>query len=251
MRERQQPVPSLLLRVGGISALAAGVLFFLTVAYAFGVMPDFGFTQEMFDNRALLLTWVADHAGLYRGLWLLYFASQLFLLPVPLALYALTGQDAARGFGIAAPCAVAGGAAVVMAMVGLIVIYTTSAPVAQAFVEAAPSSPEQAGVLLLGDLFADVGKELRLFSELLLGVWLGGTGALLLLRARSVAGWAMLGIGGCTLLVAILKIFDPRNPLEDFLGLLLAGCYVVIGIRLLRSGARNASRTAVKSATIF
>lgn len=99
-----------------------------------------------------------------------------------------------------------------MAMVGLIVIYTTSAPVAQAFVEAAPSSPEQAGVLLLGDLFANVGKELRVFSELLLGAWLGGTGALLLLRARSVGGWAMLGIGGCTLLVAILKIFDPRNP---------------------------------------
>ena len=68
MRDRQQPVPSLLLRVGGTSALAAGVLFFLTVAYAFGVMPGFGFTQEMFDNRALLLTWVADHAGLYRGL---------------------------------------------------------------------------------------------------------------------------------------------------------------------------------------
>ena len=111
MRDRQQPVPSLLLRVGGTSALAAGVLFFLTVAYAFGVMPGFGFTQEMSDNRALLLTWVADHAGLYRGLWLLYFASQLFLLPVPLALDALTGQDAGRGFGIAAPCALAGGAA--------------------------------------------------------------------------------------------------------------------------------------------
>jgi hypothetical protein len=28
----------------------------------------------------------------------------------------------------------------------------------------------------------------------------------------AVAGWARLGIGGCTLLVAILKIFDPRNP---------------------------------------
>ena len=82
--------------------------------------------------------------------------------------------------------------------VGLIVIYTTSAPVAQAFVEAAPSSPEQAGVLLLGDLFANVGKELRVFSELLLGAWLGGTGALLLLRARSraVRGW-VLGVARC------------------------------------------------------
>ena len=238
---RRQSGPSLLLRVGGISALVAGALFFLTVVYAFGVMAGFGFTQEMFDHRALLLPWVADHAGLYRGLWLLYFASQLFLLPVPLALYTLTRHHDGRGSGIAAPCAVAGGAAVVMAMVGLVVIYTTSAPVAHAFVEAAPTSSEQADVLLLGNLFADVGKELRLFSELLLGVWLGGTGAVLLRQSRSILGWAMVGIGGCTLLVAILKILDPRNPLEDFLGLFLAGCYVMIGFRLLRSGARGES----------
>jgi hypothetical protein len=46
----------------------------------------------------------------------------------------------------------------------------------------------------------------------------------------------MAGIGGCTLLVAILKISDPRNPLEDFLGLFLAVCYAVIGVGLLRSG---------------
>jgi hypothetical protein len=106
-----------------------------------------------------------------------------------------------------------------MAMVGLVVIYATSPPVARAFVEASPSSPEQAGALLLGDLFADVGKELRLFSELLLGAWLGGTGAALLLGSRSgAAGWVLAGIGACTLCVAVLKILDPLNPLEDFLG---------------------------------
>ena len=125
-----------------MSALVAGALFFATVVYAFGIMPGFGFTQEMFDDRALLLPWVADHPGLYCGLWLLYFASQVFLLPVPLALYALVRRDDdCRASGIAAACAVAGVAAVVMAMVGLVVIYTTSAPVARAFVEAAPSSP--------------------------------------------------------------------------------------------------------------
>ena len=79
MNERRQPDPSLLLRVGGISALVAGALFFSTVVYAFVIMAGFGFTQEMFDDRALLLPWVADHASLYRGLWLVYFASQLFL----------------------------------------------------------------------------------------------------------------------------------------------------------------------------
>jgi len=235
MRERRQPDPSLLLRVGGISALVAGALFFSTVVYAFVIMAGFGFTQEMFDDRALLLPWVAVHADLYRGLWLLYFASQVFLLPVPLALYILVRHDG-PGAGIAAPCAVAGGAAVVMAMVGLVVIYATFAPVARAFVETSSSSPERASVLLLGDLFADVGKEVRLFSELLLGVWLGGTGAALLLRGTrsDAAGWAILIISGCTLCVAILKILDPLNPLEDFLGLLLAGGYVLIGVRLLR-----------------
>ena len=235
MRDRHQADPSLLLRVGGISALVAGALFFSTVVYALGVMSGFGFTQEMFDDRTLLLPWVADHVGLYRGLWLLYFASQVFLLPVPLALYALVRRDDGRGDGIAAPCAVAGVAAVVMAIVGLVVIYATFAPIARAFVETSSSSPDQANVLLLGDLFADVGKEVRLFSELLLGVWLGGTGAALLRGKRSdAAGWAILIIGGCTLCVAVLKILDPLNPLEDFLGLLLAGGYVVIGVRLLR-----------------
>jgi uncharacterized protein DUF4386 len=235
MRERRQPDPSLVLRVGGISALVAGGLFFATVVYAFGVMSGFGFTQEMFDDRVLLVPWVADHACLYRGLWLLYFASQVFLLPVPLALYALVRRDDGRRSGLAAPFALAGIAAVVMAMVGLVVIYATSAPIARAFVETSSSSPERASVLLLGDLFADVGKEIRLFSELLLGVWLGGTGAALLCGTRSDAvGWSMLIIGGCTLCVAVLKILDPLNPLEDFLGLLLAGGYVVIGVRLLR-----------------
>ena len=235
MREQRQPDPSLLLRIGGMSALVAGALFFATVVYAFGIIPGFGFTQEMFDDRALLLPWVADHPGLYRGLWLLYFASQVFLLPVPLALYALVRRDDGRGDGIAAPCAVAGVAAVVMAMVGLVVIYATFAPVARAFVETSSSSPERASVLLLGDLFADVSKEVRLFSELLLGVWLGGMGAALLRGKRSdAAGWAILIIGGCTLCVAVLKILDPLNPLEDFLGLLLAGGYVVIGVRLFR-----------------
>ena len=68
------------------------------------------------------------------------------------------------------------------------------------------------------------------------------------LRAASVtSNAAMLGIGTCTLVVANLKILDPLNPLEDFLGLFLAAGYVVIGVRLVRSGARVAPRrTAAK-----
>jgi hypothetical protein len=229
---------SVLFRVGGISAILAGVLFFLSVIYVFGFMPIFGFSQEMFDDRRLLLPWVADHTNIYGGLWLLYFASQMFLLPVPLALYTLTRHLGGWGGGVAAPCAVAGTTAVAMAMVGLIVLYTTSPLVAQAYVgytDAGPSGLDKDSVLLLGDLFADVGKEIRLFSEVLLGVWLGGTGAILVQQTRSsVVSWATLGIGGYTLCVAILKILDPLNPLEDTLGLLLAVGYVGVGTRLLR-----------------
>ena len=43
----QQPTAiSVLLRLGGISAILAGGLFFLTVIYAFGFMSSLGFTQE-------------------------------------------------------------------------------------------------------------------------------------------------------------------------------------------------------------
>ncbi len=233
---------SVLLRVGGISAILAGVLFFLTVIYAFGFMPSVGFTQEMFDDRRLLLPWVADHTNVYSGLWLLYFASQVFLLPVPLALYTLIRHFGGWVSGVAAPCAVAGTTAVTMAMLGLIVIYTTSPLVAHAYVDAAPSSLDKDSVLLLGDLFADVGKEIRLFSEVLLGVWLSGTGATLVHQTRSsVVSWATLGIGGYALCVAILKILDPMNPLEDTLGLLLAMGYVGVGTQLWRRSGRVAA----------
>jgi hypothetical protein len=239
---QQRTAISVLLRVGGISAILAGVLFFLTVIYALGFMSSVGFTQEMFDDRRLLLPWVADHTKVYSGLWLLYFASQMFLLPVPLALYTLTRHFGGWGSGVAAPCAVAGTTAVTMAMVGLIVIYTTSPLVAHAYVDASPSSLDKDSVLLLGDLFADVGKEIRLFSEVLLGVWLSGTGAMLVHQTRSsVVSWATLGIGGYALCVAILKILDPMNPLEDTLGLLLAMGYVGIGTQLLRSSGRVAA----------
>jgi hypothetical protein len=245
----QQPTAiSVLLRVGGISAILAGGLFFLTVIYAFGFMSSLGFTQEMFDDRRLLLPWVADHTNVYSGLWLLYFASQMFLLPVPLALYTLTRHFGGWGSGVAGPCAVVGTTAVAMAMVGLIVIYTTSPLVAYAYVgyaDAAPSSLDKDSVLLLGDLFADVGKEIRLFSEVLLGIWLGGTGAMLVHQRRSsVVSWATLGIGGYTVCVAILKILDPMNPLEDTLGLVLAMGYVGVGTQLLRRSGRLAARSS-------
>jgi hypothetical protein len=80
---------------------------------------------------------------------------------------------------------------------------------------------------------------------MLLGIWLGGTGAMLVHQTRSsVVSWATLGIGGYTLCVAILKIRDPMNPLEDTLGLLLAMGYIGVGTQLLRRSRRLAARSS-------
>ena len=80
---------------------------------------------------------------------------------------------------------------------------------------------------------------------MLLGIWLGGTGAMLVHQRRSsVVSWATLGIGGYTLCVAILKILDPMNPLEDTLGLVLAMGYVGVGTQLLRRSGRLAARSS-------
>lgn len=159
-----------------------------------------------------------------------------------------------RGSGLAAPCAVAGVAAVVLSMVGLIVIYATSGARGAPWWKRPRIRPGRPACSCSATSSPTSARRYACFSELLLGVWLGGTGGVLhRRRVRSgAAGWAMLGVGGCTLCVAILKILDPHDPPEDFPRLYLTGAYVIVGVRLLRSGARIwASRTPVESATTY
>ena len=223
---------STITRWSGMAAIGSGLAFGATIAYLFGVLPRAGFTFAMLDDRASLLPWLAQHARLYGGLWLLYFISQALLLPLPGALVAAYANTNTRGSGVIAICAKLGYAAILLAIVGLVLVYTTSPLVASAYIR---TPGDSAAILLLGDLFADTGKEIRLFSEVLLGLWLLGTAATLLQRSRSVlAPWAMLAIGAYTEIVAVIKISDPLTPLEDTLGLFLALVYGAIGAMLVQ-----------------
>jgi hypothetical protein len=214
-------------------SILAGITFFLTVTYLFTVLASAGLDLEMFDDAKRLLPWVAMHSGLYQGMWLLYFGSQICLLPVPQMTkrwIALKRGAPSRSAEIASSF---GLASVMIACVGLIVIHASAPIVARAF------TTDQNTALLLHDLFADTGKALRLFSEVLLGLWLTG----LAWASRSTPQHAggplwLLGVlaaaGVYTLVVAGIKILDPFNGLEDSLAFVLALVYIALGVQLWR-----------------
>jgi hypothetical protein len=88
-------------------------------------------------------------------------------------------------------------------------------------------------------LFADTGKALRLFSEVLLGLWLTGVAWASRSTAEHAGGprWLLvvLAVAGVyTLAVAGIKILDPFNGLEDSLAFLLALVYIALGVQLWR-----------------
>ncbi len=213
-------------RIAGWLSLGAGGLFFLTVAYLFGVMTATGWTIAMFDAPVDLLVWINGHQRVYQGLWVLYFLSQVLLLAVPVLLSS----------GPARATAVFGTAAVVLAMVGLVVIFAVSPVLAQAYHEATTteSGSSAASVLVLHDVMADVGKNIRLFSELLLGAWLVLLGRQLRRDLRQRRWWGLVALGCWTVAVAAIKLIVPTTGLEDWLGFLLGGGYVAMGVGLLR-----------------
>lgn len=219
------------LRTAGKLSLGAGLVFLLTVTYLFTVLPATGWNIDMFDAPDQLLPWIYLNSGAYQLLWLLYFGSQALLLPVPRLLERLGGRAAGT----------AGTAAVVIAMVGLVILFACSPVLARGFHRAVESglSGTQQTVLVLHDLFADTGKDLRLFSELLLAFWLV---AVSLRLKRSTGGrrwWLLTAIGGWTFAVVGVKLFLPEMELEDWLGFVLGVGYLGLGVALLRLTARQ------------
>ncbi len=217
-------------RGAGWLSIGAGVMFLVTVGYLFTVLPATGWSIGMFDAPAQLLVWVDGHERIYQLLWLLSFGSQMCLLGVPVLVSSLGGRAAA----------VFGTAAVVLAMAGLALFFAVSPVLARAYGEALTpgSTTSAAGVLVLHDVTADIGKDLRLFSELLLGVWLATTGRLLRQRTGRRRWWALTALGGWTFVVAAVKLFVPTIALEDWLGFLLGLGYLGLGIGLLRTPER-------------
>lgn len=221
--------------LAGVLSIAAGVVFFATVTYLFTVLRQAGLELSMFDDPTRLLVWSTDHQRLYQGMWMLYFVSQALLLCVPWLLSDGEGHRAA---------AVLGTASIVVAMVGLAVLYAASPVTASAYQDAiGPGSPPGVaqGVLALHDVVADIGKDVRLFSETLLGVWLVLTGAYLSRRTGARAWWLLAGLGCWTVVVAVWKLVEPTMPHEDWLAFLLGTGYVALGVALVRLARRRST----------
>ena len=210
------------MRLTGRLAIGAGVAFRVASLYLFVVLSGAGWTIDMFDEPGQLLPWVADHQRLYQGLWLLYFCSQALLLVVPWRLGEHLG-DRATG--------VLGTVAVAIAIIGLVVIFGASPVTARAYQDGAAGPV----MLVLHELSADLGKYLRLFSQLLLGAWMALVGDQLRTRTGRQLWWLFSALGAWTLLVSAWKLADPHMPLEDWLGFLLGLGYLGLGIGLLRT----------------
>lgn len=216
------------MRLTGRLAIGAGVAFFVANLYLFVVLGGAGWTLQMFDDPGLLLQWVLDHQRLYQGLWLLYFVSQALFLVVPWRLGEHLG-DRATGL--------LGSLAVTVAIVGLVVIFAASPVTARAYQDAGNGQL----VLVLHELSADLGKYLRLFSQVLLGVWMAVVGHQLRSRTGQQLWWLFSALGTWTLLVSAWKLADPLMPLEDWLGFLLGLGYLGLGFGLLRTRDRDCS----------
>ncbi|HET8659627.1 MAG TPA: hypothetical protein VFM55_11580 [Micromonosporaceae bacterium] len=220
--------------VAGALAVAAGVAFLAMVTYLFAVLGPAGLSVDMFDDPRALLPWVDRHRGLYQGMWLLYLLSQVLLLPVPWLLGEHLGARTA---------AVVGTVSVVIALVGLVVLLAASPVTADAYQQAVQrgtaGGPE--AVLTVHTVAADIGKDLRLVSEVLLGAWLILAGGDLRRRTGRRGWWALAVLGGWAVLVAAWKLVQPAMPLEDWLGFLLGAGYAGLGAGLLRRHATHNS----------
>lgn len=238
-----------LLKIGGWSAIASGGFYFLVTIYIFGILPRFGFVTEMFDDHTLLHPWVSEYPRLYQISWLFYFLTQLFLLPVPIALanfFNTASNEQASALAKLSP--LFGLVAIPLAMLSAILFYASSPHTAQAYTDLAGMPDNQALVLTISGLMTDTAKEIRLFSEIILAVWLISTGYLFrIVRNTQGVSWLCYGIGAWTLFVVTYKFFNPYAPLEDALGIFLGLSYIGIGIHQVRFVMAPAERTPILS----
>jgi hypothetical protein len=219
-------------RLGGIGALVSGLLFLVTVLYTFVYLARLGLSIEMLDQPRGLLPWIATNEGAYLGLWWIYLASLLCLLPVVPTLYRCTP---AAGSAIALVGAIAGLAGVVVGIVGA----ATNAASASALGPAYPPADEVLRTLLvvLSELFGFLQLYLRMFSDVLVGLWLGATGlAWMKHTARWQARGGVLVVLSATIAVVVASKLVGLFDLEPYLGLLTAVAYLWIGTVLLKEG---------------
>ena len=216
-------------RVGGRSALLAGAVFLVTIAYTFGFLFARGLSTDMLNVPAQLMPWVHANTVAYVGLWWIFTLHFLCLLAAPRGLAVIVGAERAT----VRAATLAGFAGAVVGMIAAQVNVSTAPPLAVASVSLSPQLLPS--VWLQSELAGGLGLQLRLLSDLLMAVWLGTTGLTLV----KLAGWRALGaaqlaVSALVIVVYIGKPFDWLD-LEPSLGFVLALVYLWMGVLLLRS----------------
>ena len=216
-------------RVGGLGALLAGIVFLVTIAYTFGFLFPMGLSTDMLNVPAQLLPWVHAHTVAYVGLWWIFVLHLICLLPAPAGLAVIAGRERP----IIRMASMAGVAGAVVGMSAAMINAATAPPLSAASVSTAPALLPN--VWLMSELAGGLGLQFRMLSDLLVAVWLIVTGLTLV---RTV-GWRALGgaqLAASALVVVVVaaKPFDWLD-LEPSLGFVLALVYLWIGVALLRS----------------
>jgi len=216
-------------RLGGLGAVLAGVVFLGMISYTFGFLFARGLSFEMLNEPARLLPWVHANTVAFVGLWWIYTLHFLCLLPAPRGLAAIIGEGRAT----IRTATVAGIAGAVVGMIAAQVNAATAPPLAAASVTM--SSGLVPSVWLQSELAGGLGLQLRLLSDVLIAVWLGTTG----LTLARLAGWRALGVvqlvvSALVVVVYFGKPFDWLD-LEPTLGFVLALVYLWMGVQMLRA----------------
>lgn len=226
---RPDDVEAQAVRVGGLGAMLAGIVFLGTIGYTFGFLFPLGLSTEMLNVPAQLLPWVHAHTVAYVGLWWIFVIHLICLLPAPAGLAVIAGPRRAT-IRMATAAGVSGA---VVGMVAAMVNAATAPPLSAASVATAPALLPN--VWLMSELAGGLGLQLRMLSSLLVAVWLTITG-LTLVRTTGwrALGAAQLAASAFVLVVVVAKPFDWLD-LEPSLGFVLALVYLWIGIALLRA----------------
>jgi len=215
------------------SAVAAAVGIFITSIYFALVLPYFGFTFEMLDDEVATIQWYLRNntAGIYQGLMILYFISQLLLLPLPYALHKITAKKTNEAY--SSYFTIIGTAGIVIALIGPIFLF---ANIPELYTTAKAGLVSTETMVMTSNMFADLTKDFRLFSEILIGIWLIGFSFTNLKNAIHKVMTFVIGLFGVSILVIpAIKLADPYMDTEDYIGLVLCVCFILLAIVAYKS----------------
>ena len=157
------------------------------------------------------------------------------MLPVPFSSYQwLRANSTVRG-GLLALSSFAGVASCVIDMVALATSFAIYAKAVEWSFEFAAWRADQVSIITVTAFIIAVATIFRLMSEILLSTWLIVVGMAMWPSHTKWTAAVVLMLGLVTLMVAVIKLVYPANPIEDWLGLVLGCGFIFVGIGLLRA----------------